>query len=71
MRVETPLGDYPFQLVRLERRGDGLAVVGRLAGLKSDLILGPTDLLVAGATAGTLVLAGAGLAYLRLRSARR
>jgi chorismate-pyruvate lyase len=43
VRVGTPLGEYPFEFRRLERRGRGVAVVGNLAGLESSVVLGPED----------------------------
>lgn len=43
MRVATPLGEYPFEFRRLERRGRRIAVVGVLAGFESSVVLGPED----------------------------
>ncbi|MGD9734631.1 MAG: hypothetical protein AB7V58_03325 [Solirubrobacterales bacterium] len=43
MRVGTPLGEYPFEFRRLERRGRGVAIVGSLAGFESSVVLGPED----------------------------
>ena len=43
MRVGTPLGEYPFEFRRLERRGRGVAIVGNLAGFESSVVLGPED----------------------------
>jgi chorismate-pyruvate lyase len=43
VRVGTPLGEYPFEFRRLERRGSSLVVVGELAGLESSVVLGPDD----------------------------
>lgn len=43
MRVGTPLGEYPFEFKRLERRGGGIAIVGNLAGFESSVVLGPDD----------------------------
>jgi hypothetical protein len=65
MKVDTPLGTYPVEFVGLEPRKEGLAVLGRLAGLRSDVLLGPLDLCVLATAATALVGAGAGLAYLR------
>ena len=43
VRVATPLGEYPFEFRRLERRGREVAVVGSLAGFESSVVLGPGD----------------------------
>lgn len=43
MRVGTPLGEYPFEFRRLERRGRSIAVVGNLAGFESSVVVGPED----------------------------
>lgn len=44
MKVGTPLGDYPFEFRRLERREGGLAAVGLVAGLESTVVIEPDDL---------------------------
>jgi hypothetical protein len=44
VKVGTPLGEYPFQFRRIERRGAEVAVVGLVAGLESSVVLGPGDL---------------------------
>jgi chorismate-pyruvate lyase len=43
MRVGTPLGEYPFEFRRVERRGDGLAVIGIVAGLESSVVVTVDD----------------------------
>ncbi|MBS1892808.1 MAG: hypothetical protein JST59_16040 [Actinobacteria bacterium] len=43
MRVGTPFGEYPFQYRRLERRPDGLAIVGTVAGIESTVVLDKDD----------------------------
>jgi hypothetical protein len=68
MRVGTPLGEYPFEFRRIERRDDGVAVVGIVAGLKSDLILNRREALAAGATVTAALAAAAALGYLRRAS---
>lgn len=67
MRVGTPLGEYPFEFRRLERRGRGVAIVGDLAGFESSVVLGPED---AGALLrrAALPLAAAALLVLYARS---
>lgn len=44
MKVGTPLGEYPFEFRRFERREKGLAVVGLVAGLESSVVLEADDL---------------------------
>lgn len=43
MRVGTPFGEYPFEFRRVERRPDGLAIVGTVAGLESTVVLDKDD----------------------------
>ena len=43
MRVGTPFGEYPFEYRRLERRPDGLAVVGTVAGIDSTVVFDKDD----------------------------
>jgi hypothetical protein len=70
MKVQTPLGEYPFEFRRLERREDGLAVIGLVAGLESGVVLGREDVCWALRRLGpALVVAGAVL-YLRRRPSR-
>ena len=66
MRVGTPFGEYPFKYRRLERRPDGLAVIGTVAGIDSTVVFDRTDaralakaLLVPAGAAGLLLLARA------------
>ena len=35
MKLNTPLGEYPFEFSRLERREGARAVVGTIAGIES------------------------------------
>jgi hypothetical protein len=44
MKIGTPLGEYPFEFRRVERRGTDLVVVGTVAGLESTVAIGPDDL---------------------------
>ena len=68
MKVGTPLGSYPFEFRRFERRDEGLAIVGLVAGLESSVVLEATDLRVAARVLGPPLAALARLAYLRRRS---
>jgi hypothetical protein len=43
MRVGTPFGEYPFLYRRLERRADGLAIIGTVAGIESTVVLDKDD----------------------------
>ena len=43
MRVGTPFGEYPFEFRRVERRPDGLAIVGTVAGIESTVVLDKDD----------------------------
>jgi hypothetical protein len=43
MRVGTPFGEYPFKYRRLERRPDGLAIVGTVAGIDSTVVFDRDD----------------------------
>jgi hypothetical protein len=44
MKVGTPLGEYPFEFRRVERRGHEVVFVGLVAGMESSVVLGPEDL---------------------------
>jgi hypothetical protein len=68
VKVETPLGSYPFEYRGLERREDGLAITGMVAGLRSSVVIETADL----RTAAKFVvppLAAVGLAAYLRRSA--
>jgi hypothetical protein len=43
MKVGTPFGEFPFEYRRVERREDGVAIVGLVAGLESRVVLDKTD----------------------------
>jgi hypothetical protein len=43
MRVGTPFGEYPFEYRRVERRPDGVAIVGTVAGIESTVVLDRDD----------------------------
>ncbi len=43
MKVGTPFGEFPFVYRRIERRPDGVAIVGTVAGVDSRVVLEPDD----------------------------
>jgi hypothetical protein len=43
VKVGTPFGEFPFEYRRLERRADGLAIVGSVAGIESTVVLDKDD----------------------------
>jgi hypothetical protein len=55
MKVGTPFGDYPFVYRRVERRDDGLAIVGTVAGVDSSVVLDRDDALAAAKVMGAAV----------------
>ncbi|MFL5873387.1 MAG: hypothetical protein ACJ75T_07945 [Solirubrobacterales bacterium] len=44
MKVGTLLGEYPFEYRRFERRSDGVALVGLVAGLEASVVFTSDDL---------------------------
>jgi hypothetical protein len=44
MKVGTPLGTYPFEFRRLERREGCVAIVGLVAGMESSVVFDSGDL---------------------------
>jgi hypothetical protein len=69
VKVGTPIGDYPFEFRRLERRGDTLAIVGIVAGLESSLLVDREDL--AGVARYSLVPLAIAVGLLAYRHRRR
>ncbi len=43
MKVGTPFGEYPFVYRKVERRADGLAIVGTVAGVDSAVVFDRDD----------------------------
>jgi hypothetical protein len=43
MRISTPFGEYPFAYRRVERREDGVAILGTVAGVDSAVIFDRSD----------------------------
>ena len=43
MRIATPFGEYPFVYRRVERREDGVAIVGTVAGVDSAVVFDESD----------------------------
>lgn len=68
MRVGTPFGEFPFQYRRLERRADGLAIIGTVAGIESTVVLDKDD--ARRAAKALAVPAAAALLLLAARSRR-
>jgi hypothetical protein len=70
VKVNTPLGEYPFEFRGIERRGPTIVISGTVAGLESSAVLGRDDLVAAvKALAPALALAAA--AALAVRHIRR
>jgi hypothetical protein len=67
MKVGTPFGEFPFEYRRIERRDDGVAIIGTVAGLESSVVFGQDDAL----RAAKLLAVPAGLALLLLARSRR
>jgi hypothetical protein len=65
VKVGTPLGEYPFQFRRVERVEGGLAVTGLVAGMRSSVVLEPSDLRTAAKLLGPPLAALGLLAWLR------
>jgi hypothetical protein len=55
VKVGTPFGEYPFVYRRVERRDDGLAIVGTVAGVDSSVVFDRDDLLAAAKVLGGAV----------------
>jgi hypothetical protein len=68
VRVGTPFGEYPFEYRRLERRADGLVVVGTVAGIESTVVFDKDD---ARRAAKALAVPVAALSFLLLARAVR
>ena len=68
MRVGTPFGEYPFQYRGLERRPDGLAIVGTVAGVESSVVFDKDD---ARRAAVALAVPAAALSLVLLARGRR
>ena len=43
MKIGTPFGEFPFVYRRIERRPDGVAVVGTVAGVDSRVVFDRED----------------------------
>jgi hypothetical protein len=64
----SPFGEYPFVYRRIERREDGVAILGTVAGVDSGVVLDRDDAIRA---AKALALPAAALALLLAARARR
>lgn len=67
MKIGTPFGDFPFVYRRIERRDDGVAIVGTVAGVDSRVVFDQGDLRRAAIALGVPVAAGAALLLLARR----
>jgi hypothetical protein len=67
VKVGTPLGEYPFEFRRVERRGRDVVLVGLVAGMESSVVLGPEDLRAALRRVGPPIAVAALLLALRRR----
>jgi hypothetical protein len=67
VKIGTPFGEFPFVYRRLERREDGVAVVGTVAGVDSRVVVEPADAKWAALAVGVPLAAGAALALLLRR----
>ncbi len=67
MKIKTPLGEFPFEFSRLERRDGGVAVVGSVAGLESAVIFDREDFVTIGRRLGPALLGAAALVVLLRR----
>lgn len=43
MKIGTPFGEFPFVYRKIERREDGIAVVGTVAGVDSRVVFDRDD----------------------------
>ena len=43
MRIGTPFGEFPFVYRKIERREDGVAIVGTVAGVDSRVVFDKDD----------------------------
>lgn len=68
MKVGTPFGEFPFEYRRIERRADGIAIVGKVAGLDSSVVFDQED---ARRAAKALALPAAAALLLFVRTRRR
>jgi hypothetical protein len=69
VKVGTPFGEYPFVYRRVERRPDGIAVIGTVAGIESTVVFDRDD--ARRAAKALAVPAAAGALLLLARACRR
>ncbi|OJU85956.1 MAG: hypothetical protein BGO11_18220 [Solirubrobacterales bacterium 70-9] len=67
MKVGTPFGEFPFEYRRVERRPDGIVVIGTVAGLESSVVFDRED----ARRAGKVLAVAAALAFVGRRLRRR
>lgn len=73
MKVQSPVGEYPYEIRRVRLRGGRLAVDGSLGVWETTMEIEPSDLAALGRRVARplAVLAAAGVAVGALRRARR
>ena len=67
MKIGTPFGEFPFVYRKIERREDGVAIVGTVAGVDSRVVFDHGDMRRAAIALGVPVAAGAALLLLARR----
>jgi hypothetical protein len=68
VKVATPLGSFPFEFRRIERRDGGLAITGTVAGLQSSVVFEAADLRLGAKLLGPPVALLGLVAWFRCRS---
>jgi hypothetical protein len=66
VKVGTPFGEHPFVYRRVERRDDGVAIVGTVAGIESTVVLDGDDARRAAKALAVPAAAGALLLFSRV-----
>jgi len=59
VKIGTPFGEFPFVYRRIERREDGVAIVGTVAGVDSRVVFDKDDARRAAVVLGVPVAAAA------------
>jgi hypothetical protein len=67
VKIGTPFGEFPFVYRRIERRDDGVAIVGTVAGVDSRVVFDKDDAKRGAIVLGVPIAALAALALARSR----